>query len=1633
MQKSHRIRTEVGTDKNIRLNINQDFDFLEILSLKLRQEDVYTRFCADYGVVAGRVITNGGYGVPNVNISIFVPLSSIDEEDEIISTLYPYKKPSDKNEDGYRYNLLPYVKEYGGHTPTGTFPDRKDLLERKEVLEVYEKYYRYTVKTNESGDFMIIGVPLGMQVIAMDLDLSNIGCFSLRPADLIRMGMGVAEQFNGPLFKSSTDLSSLPQIIFGSKDIDVTSFWGEQDLCNVGITRADFDLRDYGVEIKPQSIFMGSLFSTTDEDFLKSNCKPKKTTGKLCDLVAAPGEILAIRQTIDFDSNGQPVLEQFSLPEGGKIIDDEGTWLVELPMNMDYVTTNEFGDQVISNDPKIGIPTTGRYRFRIKYQNESGMENDIMRADYLVPNVREYGWLPQSANPNNNNGPATFNAAQLLQQKKSYAFSLDWNDYADPTSAINCEDTFYKFNYNKVYTIANFLDRWKWGTNRNRHLGIKEINDKTCTSKVNRFPTNDAIKNFDFLFFLFNILIVLLTPTIYTIIIILHILAFIWPILKFIINLIIWLVNVVIYGICVVVSWFSNSIECKKETITPLEGNPFKRISLPMLSYPDCEACPCEDTTLEEDTSGVNQQTLATIQAANTTVLIDLGEAGNWTPNFAGCYTFDSAVDDVNTYYTATRQFVTGEINNTVNCYKVGYIKSVTNGDPIMGKFGDGINLSQSMNLANIRPRYFDNTAKNKIKVIPNPSIANDTINYYEDTCMVLLVDPGTKDLLMGKLISFNDTNSLSDNNITGLTVANQFNTNAITGTTTLSPTGYDKPVTYMLDNGNQIVRNIKIISNTSEKQYKVKSGVEYFQMITGMTISDISGMTNGSGLIEKYLLGSKQFDTTTSNNRSYVWLNDYENQEIVFLTRGVDPYTDKQTIKYDLSILFGQTSANNTYTVEGNYYLNIPIQKNSTGAWAVDQQTPEKHNLVANNTNNKLYHTPFNFNVDTTAFTSFTTTAPYYYTSTDKSTLTLVHGSYDTFSMGAWFQSNSLDLGSTGSIYNNNVKHRNVSSTYNNNQIGRIDGGSFTVSNHNIFQCYWIDTPPNPLFNPTFLSPFETGGNNRARVYSPAYHLSPQTPIQMTNNGRLVLRSDRLPVSDKVDTIGNNSFALHQNKRFGYYMVNEDGTSVAFSITTVPYDSNNDAADAAEDANAFTTTVLTSFDCAGMTALGCYQGNGINFTVVPACEDDDTDNNLGNPEGNRVKGGCYYLVDKPLLVSIPKDIKYFEEWKSRFRMMFAACRGVFAEMFQNNWVNGTLYMFSFKKKTIYSIVGQPKKYKFCGTMDSTAREGQGPIIYTEGTTNSLFYRSTPYDGTNFLGQIPKKRSGGFGSWDFPGSYKTNERNLFFPTTIMDLGTRDQFTKEVCFNPQLESFYVNTLKSTSNQDTADILQLGIISRLINSSFWGQIAGLGDASVDKLFSRSENRLDGDIVQLFSINSEYGVAGFSEDEYDGVNDLYVSTDSNGDSLVGIFFSSETANRKVLSPGITTLGPGLTNYFGYPDTQEVPMYKWKSADTGNVFGNQDNDWATDLDVANLKMYSTKYQGMDFTQTDYFWADNGPNLGYIYNYQSNGVTPSASWPSGNADKFVVGAPNHFYFGLNKGKSAINRYITKYILNQNE
>ena len=74
--KSIRINTKIG-DKFINVNLDQTYESLDILSLKVFQKDVYRLFESDYGIVVGRVVGNNGAGIPNCRISAFV---QIDEE-----------------------------------------------------------------------------------------------------------------------------------------------------------------------------------------------------------------------------------------------------------------------------------------------------------------------------------------------------------------------------------------------------------------------------------------------------------------------------------------------------------------------------------------------------------------------------------------------------------------------------------------------------------------------------------------------------------------------------------------------------------------------------------------------------------------------------------------------------------------------------------------------------------------------------------------------------------------------------------------------------------------------------------------------------------------------------------------------------------------------------------------------------------------------------------------------------------------------------------------------------------------------------------------------------------------------------------------------------------------------------------------------------------------------------------------------------------------------------------------------------------------------------------------------------------------------------------------------------------------
>jgi len=529
MIQKHRIHTDIGRDQRVTVELKQDFDLMEILSLKFTQRDVYSGgICSDYGVVVGRVSVNNGFGVPNARVSIFIPLSSVDENDPIISQLYPYKEISDVPEDGYRYNLLPLRKQHSGHNPTGKFFDQEEIVTREEYLEVFEKYYKFTVKTNDAGDFMIWGVPLGQQIIHCDVDLSDIGCQSLIPYDLMYEGISEEKFLNTYTYKSSNNLDELPQIVTFNRTIEVYPFWGIEELCEIGITRTDFDLREKGVRIQPYALLMGGTFTDSGSDALRPNCNVDNQMGEKCRLTTTKGDIEAIRFSGDYEKNEdnspnilKPILQRVEIDS---VIDDNGTFFFRVPMNLKYLTTDEFGNLVESKNPNIGIPTQGNYRFRFSLGEDTG-EKNTFTGKFLVPNVREY-----------HNNDVTELGAYGTIDSKSYSFSTNISDY--PADAIPeilgisddaisegktniPQDYFYQFRYNRVYSVSQFINKYYKSSSierafnflvkdkRESFIGIKEIwpsESQDCSGTNNFFPINDAVRNHRFNFFILTIL-----------------------------------------------------------------------------------------------------------------------------------------------------------------------------------------------------------------------------------------------------------------------------------------------------------------------------------------------------------------------------------------------------------------------------------------------------------------------------------------------------------------------------------------------------------------------------------------------------------------------------------------------------------------------------------------------------------------------------------------------------------------------------------------------------------------------------------------------------------------------------------------------------------------------------------------------------------------------------------------------------------------------------------------------------------------------------------------------------------------------------------------------------------------------
>ena len=373
MEKSYRLHTDIGVDGVLNVNMRQDIDFLDVLSLRMRQKDTYKLHSSNYGVIVGRVLANDAFGIPNAKISIFIERDSDDTTE--ISNIYPYENITSNDSEGRRYNVLPDYSDDSCYKVVGTFPNKRYMLDDDSTLEVYDKYWKYTTVTNQAGDYMLFGVPTGAQQLHVDIDLSDIGILSQKPRDFEYKGYNITMFDSHVQFKESTNLNNLVQLFSQNKSVNVYPFWGDEENDVAAITRCDVQIE---YKFEPTCVFMGSIVSDNEGNSIGHKCAPSLDNGLNTQLVGGSGTIEMIRKTPD------GFVEEYQI-NGNQLIDDNGVWCYQIPMNLDYVGTDEYGNVVPTDNPSKGIPTRTQVRFRIS-KTESGDEGFSRHtAKYRVP------------------------------------------------------------------------------------------------------------------------------------------------------------------------------------------------------------------------------------------------------------------------------------------------------------------------------------------------------------------------------------------------------------------------------------------------------------------------------------------------------------------------------------------------------------------------------------------------------------------------------------------------------------------------------------------------------------------------------------------------------------------------------------------------------------------------------------------------------------------------------------------------------------------------------------------------------------------------------------------------------------------------------------------------------------------------------------------------------------------------------------------------------------------------------------------------------------------------------------------------------------------------------------------------
>ena len=417
------------------------------------------------------------------------------------------------------------------------------------------------------------------------------------------------------------------------------------------------------------------------------------------------------------------------------------------------------------------------------------------------------------------------------------------------------------------------------------------------------------------------------------------------------------------------------------------------------------------------------------------------------------------------------------------------------------------------------------------------------------------------------------------------------------------------------------------------------------------------------------------------------------------------------------------------------------------------------------------------------------------------------------------------------------------------------------------------------------------------------------------------------------------------------------------------------------------------------------------------------------NPDKNTASGYSEFRnASYRLIPAAGKNRQLILDYVRRKRLAKYLCAGYISYGFYNSWLNGSLYFFQFRRRR------GGDDAKFCKDLIYRKEDETGVHYY---------YRSTPYYNPN--NNVDTCESNGF-----IGLYKDNlgigesslrsQKEILYPTTIVDLGPRNTFINEICTDSNLDvnCSVSRSLGSTSYQDINDLMEYILMSKEVKEK--GRLdaqdlfKGSGEGQNNR---KAQKAVDGDIAQLLNFNSQVGIYGYEDESEDSP---YV--DGNGviiyDGIgpVGIDFVYSEDDKD--TPQLLEMNGALIrlciNGVGNltETSQEVPYYKWDKGGLG--FGKDESqDWVKD------RICMTKYQGgwvtdgmlrVDPDPTDengqyYYDNDSSSEL----SYESYTLPPIRDCydENYNDNEIPLGGPFFFYFGLRTGKTSWNKFIDKF------